>query len=307
MENMTEFVRIGQSIIEILRKTREEKGLTLEEAARMTATAPDRLARLESGDLEILPPAYMVALLREYALALGAYEEKLFHEMKAAAGIPVPGSHRPRTATKPQQQKKENERTEMTRYALLGAAAMALLIALWLLVGRSCQGPSQGAGETPAPQPPPAAASTAPPPSPAGTPAPEQENVPAAPHQKTPEPAVTHSATVQSSCFTTSIDREKRAPVDRLDRIPSKETAITYFSDILNPSGEPLYHEWLFNGKQVQRIAVGTPEGKRWRCWSQKTAGRGESGVWAVRILEGDGRVLHTDSIPAGTLPAAAE
>ncbi|TCD47042.1 DUF2914 domain-containing protein [Chlorobium sp. N1] len=301
MENMTEFVRIGRTILDTLRKAREGKGLSLEEAARMAGTAPDRLARLEAGDLEILPPAYTVALMREYAQALGAYDEPLFHELKEAAGIPVPRS----STTRPVPDHREQQ-PGLWRNAFAGAVAVTLLIAAWLLVGRACQTPSRTVQKTPDPAMT-AAAPPAPVPAPSAAPLPEPDTLQSQAPAINADSAPASGATVAHSCFTTSIDREKRSPLDRLRRTPQQETAIAYFSDILNPSGKPLYHEWLFNGKTVQRIAVGTPTGRRWRCWSQKTVGRGEEGTWTVRIVEGEGTVLHTDSIPAGTLPAAAE
>jgi len=89
MENPTDFDRAGRIILENLKKTRLEKGLTVEETAIKSAVAPEQIEQLESGDLAFLPPPYVIALLRKYALALNAYDESLFVDMKRAAEIPI--------------------------------------------------------------------------------------------------------------------------------------------------------------------------------------------------------------------------
>jgi len=70
------------------------------------------------------------------------------------------------------------------------------------------------------------------------------------------------------------------------------------------PSGEPIWHEWLLNGTTVDRISVGTPKGKRWRCWSRKSTGNRKEGQWTVRVVQGEGVEIHSDSITVAMPPA---
>jgi len=98
MENLTDFTEIGRIVLENIKKTRQEKGLTEETAALKSGIDREQLEKLESGNLTFLPPPYVIALLRKYALALGIYDETLFKQLKESADIPAPKSPRKRTA-----------------------------------------------------------------------------------------------------------------------------------------------------------------------------------------------------------------
>jgi len=108
MENLTDFTEIGRIVLENIKKTRQEKGLTEETAALKSGIDREQLEKLESGNLTFLPPPYVIALLRKYALALGIYDETLFKQLKESADIPAPKSPRKRTA----QSQKSADRTE---------------------------------------------------------------------------------------------------------------------------------------------------------------------------------------------------
>lgn len=295
MENLTEFVRTGRIIVDALTKKRVGNGLSTEEAARQSGVAEEQLRRLESGDLEFLPPVYVIALLRKYALALGTFDTALFKELKQAAGIPAPIAQQQNLEKSPG----KGRILSVGPKAIAAAGIAAVLIISALFLSRTYRSPA----ETPPGETPTAAGgySSAPAPAadegPAGAERPEQES----------KQAGAHAATAHTGCFTLSINKEKRQPNGRLARIPAGTSSIIYFSDIHRPSGKPLYHEWSFNGKQVDKIAVGRPSGPRWRSWSRKTVGKEGNGVWRVRVREGDGVVLRADSILSGKPPAAAE
>lgn len=288
MENLTEFIRTGRIIADSLHKKRVEMGLSTKEAAKLSGVKEDRLIRMESGDLEFISPVYLIALLREYALALGTYDRELFKELNQTAGIRV----HPAQQKSLEQSPGQDHSLSINRNAVAAAGIAAVLIIGALFLSRTYRTPA----ETPALEVPPARAGY----SSAPTPAAEL------PGQETKQDGA-HAATAHNGCFTLSINKETREPNGRLNRIPSGAGTIIYFSDIHRPSGKPLYHEWSFNGKQVDKIAVGRPSGPRWRSWSRKTVGKEGNGVWRVRVREGDGVVLRADSILSGKPPAAAE
>ncbi len=287
MENLTEFIRTGRVIAGSLHEKRVEMGLNTKEAAMLSGVKEDRLIRMESGDLEFISPVYLIALLREYALALGTYDRELFNELNQTAGIRV----HPAQQKSLEKSSGQDHSPGIKRTAVAAAGIAAALFIGALFLSRTYRTPP----ETPALEVPPARAGYS-------TPTPGAEH---------PGPATkqdgAHRATAHNGCFTLSIDKGKREPNGRLSRIPSGTGAIIYFSDIHRPSGKPLYHEWSFNGKQVDKIAVGRPSGPRWRSWSRKTVEKEGIGVWRVRVSEGDGVVLLADSILSGKPPAAAE
>ncbi len=140
MENLTDFTEIGRIVLENIKKTRQEKGLTEETAALKSGIDREQLEKLESGNLTFLPPPYVIALLRKYALALGIYDETLFKQLKESADIPVPKSHRKRTA----QSQKSADRTENKNRNLYASITTIIVIAaaaLWMIFGRPIQQP----------------------------------------------------------------------------------------------------------------------------------------------------------------------
>jgi transcriptional regulator with XRE-family HTH domain len=72
------------SVGEILRKAREEKGLSLDEIASATRINKKFLAELEQGTLTSLPQTYVNAFIRTYAKELGIDPESLRAEVAPA-------------------------------------------------------------------------------------------------------------------------------------------------------------------------------------------------------------------------------
>jgi transcriptional regulator with XRE-family HTH domain len=321
MENPTDFDRAGRIILENLKKTRLEKGLTVEETAIKSAVAPEQIEQLESGDLAFLPPPYVIALLRKYALALNAYDESLFVDMKRAAEIPI--LRTPKTSAdrvqKPQHLAGISRRKQYAAAAALIVIAMAIL---WMILGRAYQAPTMeaalpDASELPAAYTSPPAVPLQPTSTTIEQPAKSVPTATAEPEETTasavngePETASSKTeqelsaTTVQIGCFTSSIDRGNMKPGDLLKNLAPDLSAVYYYSDITMPSGEPIWHEWLLNGTTVDRISVGTPKGKRWRCWSRKSTGNRKEGQWTVRVVQGEGVEIHSDSITVAMPPA---
>jgi|GEM_PF-389086 len=320
MENLTDFTEIGRIVLENIKKTRQEKGLTEETAALKSGINREQLEKLESGNLTFLPPPYVIALLRKYALALGIYDETLFKQLKESADIPAPKSPRKRTA----QSQKSADRTENKNrnlYASITAIIVIAAAALWMIFGRPIQQPPPMEASLPDVSELPAAytSPTAPPPPSTQAAAEAKETISPAPAEpeKTAvaaedeeqaaslsksEQEHSNETTVQKGCFTLSIDRAAMEPGKEIDILTPATGSIYYFSDITMPSGEPIWHEWELNGKPVDRISVGTPTGNRWRCWSRKSTGNRQEGKWTVRVVQGEGVEIHSDSI-AVTIP----
>lgn len=75
------------SVSQILRQTRETKGITLEEVAQRTYIKLPYLAALEEGDIEKLPaPVYIHGYIRQYAKLLGLNGSELVLQYQQDAG-----------------------------------------------------------------------------------------------------------------------------------------------------------------------------------------------------------------------------
>jgi len=323
MENLTDFARTGLIILENIKKARQEKGLRVEDAALKSGIDCGQLEKLESGDLAFLPPPYVIALLRKYALALGTYDETLFKELKESTDIPVTKAPRKR-GSQAQKSAKRTGNGARNIYASITAIIVIAAATLWMIFARPYQPAPPMEATLPNVSKLPAAytslTSSLTPPAPA-EPAASATPASAEPDKTTPpaggeEPAASlskseqeHSSAtkVQKGCFTLSIDRAAMKPGKVLTSLTPSSSAVYYFSDITMPSGEPIWHEWLLNGTAVDTISVGTPTGKRWRCWSRKSTGNRKKGDWSVRVVQGEREEIHSDSITVAMPPAEGE
>lgn len=309
MANPTEFGEAGVTLTENLRKARIAQELSIEEAANASGLRGEHLEKIEQGDLGFLPAPFVLSMLREYASALGVQEEELFRELKASVYKDAPKEKQLPEAPA------ENNRS-VSKSTIL--TAMASLLALMLLFAwlRPSSSPAPpefdlrndpaASGKEPREAPHPEAALRAG--ANEGKPAPLMklpakaatkpvaDAMPETEEQELPSPAPE-----VAGAFSTAIDRQQREPRNRLTTIPAGTTTLFYFSDVATPSGETLYHQWLYNGKPVQQIPVGTPTGGRWRSWSSKSMKNVPSGEWMVQVLQGE-RVIHTDSIETGAV-----
>lgn len=93
------------SVSQILRQTRESKGITLEEVAQRTYIKLPYLSALETGDVEQLPaPVYIHGYIRQYAKLLGLNGSELVLQYQqdasrpTAAKLALTPTHRPSPA-----------------------------------------------------------------------------------------------------------------------------------------------------------------------------------------------------------------
>ncbi len=109
-------------------------------------------------------------------------------------------------------------------------------------------------------------------------------------------PQWTESLAVSRGTFTLGVDRVSREPLDSICRPTSEVRKIFYFSDLHNQFGKRIYHLWEYNGREMAKVALGRVGGPRWRVWSSKNLVPGWSGEWSVKVVTGDGTLLHQES-----------
>ena len=116
-----------------------------------------------------------------------------------------------------------------------------------------------------------------------------------------PCPEWTGSEYVRRATFSTRVDRSRREPVDSVCRLSAEAREVFYFSEVLNQEGRKLYHVWEHGESTVRKIPVGKAGGKSWRVWSKKSLGPGMTGTWTVKVVNGDGEVLHSERFEYAT------
>lgn len=102
---------------------------------------------------------------------------------------------------------------------------------------------------------------------------------------------------VRRSTFSTGFDEKSREPVGPLTSLTNGARKVYYFSEVLDQKGKRLYHLWEYRGRSVKRIPVGRAGASSWRVWSVKTLPPDMPGTWTVKVVNGDGTVLHADSL----------
>jgi hypothetical protein len=69
-----------------------------------------------------------------------------------------------------------------------------------------------------------------------------------------------------------------------------------FFTEIVDHAGGSITHRWLSQGKIRAEVTfqIGGP---RWRVYSSKIIPSGHTDSWTVEIVNGDGKVLHSQTI----------
>ena len=111
---------------------------------------------------------------------------------------------------------------------------------------------------------------------------------------------------VSRSVFTTAI--ENKEPVSDLQQIPTDNTRIYFFTELLGLSGHKIIHRWEYNGRKMAEITfeIGAD---RWRTWSSKNMLASWTGKWQVSVLDEGGNIIEQISfnyIAEPTAPAVA-
>jgi cytoskeleton protein RodZ len=159
---------------------REERGLSLDEVARVTRVAPRFLEALEHEDFTQLPASvFTKGYIRAYCQAVGVPVEEALARYRASTGIPILATADPLVAAPGARSTDEVRRTRGTllvSFALLVGFGVALFVVAWLLQSGRPEVGSRTAAVAPAPSVvPPAKTDTA-----LSTPAPETPPAPEA-------------------------------------------------------------------------------------------------------------------------------
>jgi hypothetical protein len=99
---------------------------------------------------------------------------------------------------------------------------------------------------------------------------------------------------VRRAVFATGVAR--REPVGELESIPVNVDTLWFFSEIVDHAGGSITHRWLSRGK-TQAEVIFKIGGPRWRVYSSKLLPAGHKDPWTVEIVDGDGNVLHRQTI----------
>jgi hypothetical protein len=99
---------------------------------------------------------------------------------------------------------------------------------------------------------------------------------------------------------TTTVDDASRKPGNRLRKLTSQQlhgNGLYAFTAINAPRGlkERIYHEWMHNGKRVDRIPLDISGGREagYRAWTHKrNFPKQAEGKWRVRVMTEAGQMI---------------
>jgi len=134
------------SLFDELKRAREERGIPLAQISDITRIAEEYLQAIESGNIKILPQAYVRAFLREYAEVVGLSADDVMRKYDGISGGPagrslpassVAAAPPPSEETQPPGKEKRSLWNATTaRIALTVAAVAVLVVMAWNLAGR---------------------------------------------------------------------------------------------------------------------------------------------------------------------------
>ena len=99
---------------------------------------------------------------------------------------------------------------------------------------------------------------------------------------------------VARSVFTTLIDN--REPVDKVRKVPEKNSDVFYFTELRDMTGQTAKHRWEFKGEVIAEVKFNV-RGPRWRVWSKKSFIPGWGGDWKVSVLNGANEIISEEII----------
>lgn len=111
-------------------------------------------------------------------------------------------------------------------------------------------------------------------------------------------------AEVARTIVTTGIS--EREPVNDLQRIPSTDERVYFFTDLRDMAGTSITHVWKHNGevKAEVKFDIGGP---RWRVWSSKNMLPEWTGDWTVEIVDDSGKVIATKAFSYAAVSTVEE
>jgi len=178
-----------------LRAAREEKGVSIEQAAEATRVKADTLLALEADDYSKMPaPVYSKGFLKIYAQYLGLDAQRTREEFDrgsgAAAASPMFHKAAVRLGQSPVDRIISSMATMWGMWMLVGAIIVVLVLIVWVVFSAARRGPDSSRG---AQAPKPATSAVPPPPRPASNAPPANPNAYIRPMQ--PRPAVLETKT----------------------------------------------------------------------------------------------------------------
>jgi transcriptional regulator with XRE-family HTH domain len=298
---------------DLLRRSREGRGIALGAVASKTRIAPHHLEALERGDLAALPAGpFGRAYVRAYAEALGVDPEPIleaYRLQERERGFGTPESERRMleelshlVARGAAHAGGRRARLD-PRTAVLGAAVVVgILVALGGFLARNHlrernharerNDVREAAAQTPPPPPTPVASPGAPP--------------PARPQRPEPAAASPPTDSLQVSAFGTGAGVVDRRLVGRSDRF-TEGSRVVFWTEVLGGRpGHVIRHVWFQEGRAVMRANLAV-RGPYWRTHSTLTLPRGSAGGWTVEARTSDGRLLARNDFlcePPGAPPS---
>lgn len=137
----------NQNACDLLRTTREARGLTLEEASRVTRIGKNYLTAIEQGRYDRLPnPAYLKGFLRSYAGYLGLSGDDILRRYHAENDDSEPQPELP-----PKRVREESGDKGSKKYLLAGALFILVLISYMVVQKDEPQPPRETERGDPAP------------------------------------------------------------------------------------------------------------------------------------------------------------
>ncbi|MGR8940611.1 MAG: DUF2914 domain-containing protein [Gammaproteobacteria bacterium] len=111
----------------------------------------------------------------------------------------------------------------------------------------------------------------------------------ASPSSRTPK-----TGRVRRAALSYSIqNKEPAAPIgSSLSIINGKPVAVHYFTEVRGKTHQPLFHEWLKEGKLIYRHELNIAA-ERWRTSSQREFKSGDQGNWSARTVDEKGDILN--------------
>ncbi len=293
----------GGAFGDLLRRSREGQGITLEAVATKTRIAPHHLEALERGDLDALPAGpFGKSYLRAYAEVLGIDPEPILEayrvqERRRGIGTAEGEQRLLRELSHLVEGSGEGRSRPARRLArpvrlAVAVASVAILGAVgWLLARHGARGSTVDAPPPPTLAPAEGVAQPRPrqaPPSGPGRPVRAAgDERPAAKPPASPPP----TDSLRVSAFGVGADVVDRRLVGRTDLFPEGSRVVFWTEVRGGRPGHVIRHVWFREGRAAMRadLAIGGPH---WRTHSTLLLPRGSAGPWTVEVRTSDGRLL---------------
>ncbi len=133
-----------ETLFNELKRAREERGIPLAQISDITRISEEYLQAIESGNIKILPQAYVRAFLREYADVVGLSPDEVMRKYDMITGgsavrpapVPSPAPPAPAEEQPHGREKRSLWNAGTARIALTVAALVILGVVAWNLAGR---------------------------------------------------------------------------------------------------------------------------------------------------------------------------